>query len=68
MAQKRNPIELRKLSEESNPRLRELLAGIADHVRVDQSRVSAKPTWGRRFNASGKGMSTAPTIRFSYGE
>jgi hypothetical protein len=67
VAQKRNPIELRKLSEDSNPRLKELLEDITDHAKSDKPRP-LKASWGRRFNASGKNKGGAPRIRLSYQE
>jgi hypothetical protein len=68
MAQKKNPIELRKLSEDSNPRLNELLVEITEQATSQRTKASAKPTWGRRFNASGKNKQNAPKIRLSYHE
>jgi hypothetical protein len=67
MARKKNPIELQKLSKNSNSRLVELLAGITENIEANGPRSSGKPTWGRRFNASGKRKS-APKIRLSYTE
>jgi hypothetical protein len=68
MVRKKDPIELRKLSEESNPRLKELLAEISDDTNSDTMQPSPKRLWGRRFNASGKTKSPAPKIRLSYSE
>jgi hypothetical protein len=65
MARKRNPIELRNLSKDTNPRLAELLTEITGHI-DPKAAGAAKPTWGRRFNASGKSMGGAPMIRLSY--
>jgi hypothetical protein len=62
---KKNPIELQKLDKDTNPRLAELLAEIAGSTNPNSPRSSAKPTWGRRFNASGK-RKQAPKIRLSY--
>jgi hypothetical protein len=66
VARKKNPIELQKLSKDTNPRLVELLAEITENADANGARSSAKPTWGRRFNASGKLKQTAPRIRLSY--
>jgi hypothetical protein len=65
MSRKKNPIELRKLSKDTNPRLAELLTEIAGQNDPKENGM-AKPTWGRRFNASGKSMGGAPRIRLSY--
>ena len=64
MIRKKNPIELKKLSKDTNPRLDELLAEITN-ADANGPRSSGKTTWGRRFNASGKRKS-APKIRLSY--
>jgi hypothetical protein len=65
MMRKKNPIELRNLSKDTNPRLAELLTEIT--CNADPKAAGAlKPTWGRRFNASGKSMGGAPMIRLSY--
>jgi len=66
VAQKKRTVELKKLSESTNSRLIELLSEIVDDSDNDSVRPSAKPTWGRRFNASGKNKSTAPKIQNSY--
>jgi hypothetical protein len=66
VAQKKRTIELKKLSESTNPRLNELLSEIVDDSNNDSVRPSAKPTWGRRFNAAGKRKGTAPKILISY--
>ena len=69
MARKKNPIDLRKLSKDSNPRLAELLAEIAENSSPSDTLASTKPTWGRRFSASGKSkVVIAPKIRRSYQE
>jgi len=67
MARKKNPIELPKLDKDTNPRLVELLAEITENTDATSPRLSAKPTWGRRFNASGK-RKVAPKLRLSYQE
>ena len=67
MSRKKDPIELRKLSADSNPRLKELLVEIIGDANSDETRPLAKPRWGRRFNASGK-FKQAPKIRLSYEE
>jgi hypothetical protein len=67
MARKKNPIELQKLSKDSNSRLVELLTEITENTAATDPRLSAKPTWGRRFNASGK-RKVAPKLRLSYQE
>ncbi len=65
MVKSKAPIDVQKLSQAKNLRLKEMLAEIADESGPGATRSSRKPTWGRRFNASGKHM-VAPTIRFSY--
>ena len=50
MASKKHPIELRKVNQDSNPKLKRLLAEISDA----ESAPSTKPVFGPRFNASGK--------------
>jgi hypothetical protein len=68
MARKKPRIDLRKLSEGSNPLLKELLAEITGDGNSDDIRPSAKQKWGRRFNASGKPNGVAPKIRNRYEE
>jgi hypothetical protein len=64
VARRKDPIELRKLSEDINPRLREFLAELTDDANSDRPRLAAKRTWGRSFKASGK--TEAPRIQLSY--
>ncbi len=61
-------IDVQKLSHAKNPRLKEMLTEIADESGPGATRSSGKPTWGRRFNASGKHKTPAPRIRLSYND
>jgi hypothetical protein len=54
MARKNGAIQLKKLGEDSNPRLAELLSEVDCESHAAPARPSGKPAWGRRFNASGK--------------
>jgi hypothetical protein len=60
MSRKKGLLELRKLSEDSNPRLGELLAEISDPANPDSKPSLSKRIWGRRFNASGKNKNPQP--------
>jgi len=68
VAKSKAPIDLQKLSQAGNPRLKEMLAEIAGESCLGAARSSAKLTWGRRFNASGKKMAPAPRVRLSYSD
>ena len=63
MRRTKSLIDIRKLGEAKNLKLKELIEEISEASRVDSR---TKPTWGRRFNASGKNKSGAPKIRLSY--